>query len=173
MRPASATPMQPIARYSLEPHEGPYERWPLTSRLCLDGVPLDAQVPGYVIEAQYDTPHGVLLVNSFDCPFEESNAFVLLDPAHRIVAQRELLAPYASWLLDAHWPEGPATLALHYHVGVFMRLDVLPPRRFRLRRARLRLRRVRTPDAAMRAAQARLEAALAQIAREVEAGSKS
>lgn len=157
--------MQPITRYSLEPHAGPYARWPLTSRLRMDGVPLDAQVPGYVIEAQYDTPHGVLLVTSFDCPFEESNAFVLLDAQHRVVAQRALLAPYASWLLDAHWPEGPTTLALHYHVGVFMRLEILPRRRFLLPRARLRLRRVHAPDAAMRAAQARLEAALEAIAR--------
>ena len=134
--------MEPIARFGLESHAGPYERWPTTSRLVVDGAPLDVRVPGYVIEAQYSTRLGTLLVTSFDCPFEESNSFVLLDDALRVVARRQLLTPYASWLLDTHWPEDETTLVLHYHAGDFFRLRLVPPRRLWPRRPTLRLRRV-------------------------------
>lgn len=163
----TTTPMQPIARFALESHAGPYEDWPLTSRLIVDGVPVEPRVPGYVIDAQYDTPFGTLLVTSFDCLFEESNCFLLLDETLRIVAKKELAAPYGSWLLDAHWPETSGALVLHYQVGVFFRLDVLPPRRWWPRRPRLRLTRVAQwrSDARMHAAHAALEAQLRALAR--------
>lgn len=164
--------MQPIDRFALEPHAGPYERWPLDSRLRDGGVACDARVPGYVIEAQYATPLGTLLVTSWDCPFEESSSFVLLDDALRVVAHRELLSPYASWLLDAHWPEGEDTLVLHYQRDAFFRLQVLPPARWWPRWPRLRLRRVRhwRAEPRMVAAEAALVDRLREIGRTLETG---
>ncbi len=158
--------MQATARFALETHAGPYERWPSSSRLIVDGTPVDARVPGYVIDAQYRTPFGTLLVTSFDCPFEESSCFLLLDEALRIVARKELVAPYASWLLDAHWPDASGALVLHYQVGAFFRLEVMPPRRWWPRRPWLRLTRVVhwRRDPRMCAAHAALEAQLRALA---------
>lgn len=133
--------MQPDTRFALETHAGPYERWPQTSRLIVDGVRMDARVPGYVIDAQYRTPLGTLLVTSFDCVFEESSCFLLLDGTHRVLARRDLGTPYSSWLLDAHWPTGPTTLVLHYQVDAFFSLAIMPTRRLWPRCPRLRLRR--------------------------------
>jgi hypothetical protein len=39
--------MKPINRFTLEKHDGPYEKWPLRSRLFLDGKPTDLSLPGY------------------------------------------------------------------------------------------------------------------------------
>lgn len=159
---AAAPAMLPTGRYGLEPHPGAYADRPPDSRLCVDGAAVAARVPGYRIEAQYATAHGALLVTSFDCPFEESNAFVLLDARHRVVAARSLLTPYGSWLLHAHWPEDAATLVLHYQVRAFFRLRLLPPARWWPRRPRLRLRPVAAwrEDPRMAASHAALRAQL-------------
>ena len=133
--------MTPIDRYRLARHDGPYERWPLTTPLFADDRPTGQRVPGYVIDAQYRCAAGALLVTSFDCLFEESNAFLLLDAAHRCIAKRELQTPYATWLLHAHWPQDASTIVLHYQTAIFMRLQVLPPAWWWPRRPRLRVSR--------------------------------
>lgn len=163
--------MQPIERFSLERHAGPYADWPVDSELWLDGMRTGMRVPGYVIDAQYDTPLGTLLATSFDCPFEDSNAFVLLDGDHRILARREIGTPYASWLLDTHWPESDTTLVLHYYAATFFRLQLLEPTRW-WRRPRLRLRRVLRWRAEPRMvdAHAALLARLDEIGRAAAAG---
>ena len=118
--------MKPIDRYGLEPHAGPYASWPTTSVLRVDGKQTPTRVPGFVIEAQYAASIGDVLITSFDCPFEESNAFVLLDEAHSIIAQASLIVPYASFLLHEHWVIDDWTLGLHYHEGLFYTLRVIP-----------------------------------------------
>lgn len=157
--------MQPVDRFGLESHEGPYQGWPTTSRLRVDGVFVYTRVPGYLIEAQYACEAGFLIVTSFDCPFEESNAFVLLDRAYRVLAKRELLAPYATFLLDAHWPVDPETIALHYQETLFYTLRVVRPGPLPWQRHRLALRRTLAweRDARMQASHARLMADLAAI----------
>ncbi len=134
--------MQAIDRYRLETHNGPYASWPSTSHLIVDGRLTTQRAPGYVIEAQYRTPHGDVLITSYDCPFEESNAFVLLDAQHRCVAKKSLGGWYASFLLHAHWPINASTLVLHYAEALFFTLSVLPPWPCIGRAPRLRLRRV-------------------------------
>lgn len=133
--------MEPIDCFRLATHSGPYTSWPERTRLLRDGVETTTQVPGYEIEAQYRTGGGFLLVTSFDCPFEESNAFLLLDDRLNVIGKRELLAPYGSFLLHAHWPIDASTLALHYYDDLFYTLHVRPPRRFIGRHPRLSLRR--------------------------------
>lgn len=67
-------------------------------------------------EAQFE--YGYVLVTSFDCPYEESNAFVLLDRLMQIVATKLLFAPCLLYLLYAHWPISAHAVILHF-VGDF------------------------------------------------------
>lgn len=157
--------MHPISRYALETHSGPYESWPLTSRLSIDGALSEVRVPGYVIEAQYDSPLGALLVTSYDCPFEESSSFVLLDASHRCLVIRHLGVPYSSFLLHEHWVVDAHTIALHYHESLFYTLRIVAPG-WLIRRPRLQLRNCIAwrNDARMVSAYEKLQADLRAIA---------
>lgn len=119
--------MQALTVFSLAPHSGPYEKWPVLTPLLRDGVPTGAEIPGYVIEAQYRCEHGLLLITSYDCPFEESNDFLLLDDDYRILARKSLVVPYGSFLLNAHWPVSAQALRLHYYTRLFYVLTIKPP----------------------------------------------
>ncbi len=92
--------METTDRYSLERHEGPYESWPLRSRLFIDGEPTAVLIPGYSLLHQVALPSGYLLVTDFDCPFEEATSFVLLDRNSRLLCCRTLSVPYGSYNLD-------------------------------------------------------------------------
>ena len=127
--------------FHLEKHSGPYESWPRLTRLFRGGQFTGCSIPGFVIEAQYECSAGYLLITSQDCPFEESNDFVLLDRTCNRLAHADLLAPYATFLLNAHWPESDAALLLHYSETLFYRL-MIKPRLFG-RGYRLRLQQVR------------------------------
>ena len=173
--------MEPTSRFTLEKHQGPYETWPSTSRLFVDGAAVDTRVRGFVIDGQYETALGTLLLTSYDCPYEEASAFTLLDGDQRILATRELGAPYASYGLHAHWPVDALTLALHLDGDRFYTLHVQAPGRMPWQRHRLVLRDVRDwmTDPRMRDSQERrareLEAigiALAASARDDVAGDR-
>lgn len=116
--------MKPISAFSLEKHEGPYEKWPMRSRLFLDEQSTGAAIPGYEIEAQYQYGDAYLIITSQDCPFEESNDFLLLDRNFKIIARNQLLVPYGSFLLHAHWPIGLNAIRLHYYERLFYTLVV-------------------------------------------------
>jgi hypothetical protein len=92
--------MNPITRLTLEQHDGPYEKWPLRSRLLLDGEPTGLTLPGYVLLHQFETPEGYLLVTDYDCPFEEMTNFILLSTDLRILSCRSLGWMYETYLLD-------------------------------------------------------------------------
>ena len=97
--------MEPIDLFSLVPHPGPYETWPASSQLLMDGRPTGRTVPGHAIEAQYAVPGGrFLLAISQDCPHEESNDFLLLDPDLRLLSTRSIGRPYQSYLITEHAP---------------------------------------------------------------------
>lgn len=157
--------MTPIDRYSLEPHTGPYSSWPLDSPLRVNGVLTQSRVPGYVVEAQYESSLGDILITSYDCPFEESNTFVLLGSAQVVVSRAELVVPYGSFLLHDHWPVDASTIGLHYHGATFYTLHVLAPAGLLGRKPRLKLRRCLAwrQDARMSEAHARLQKMLAEI----------
>ncbi|MBN8481583.1 MAG: hypothetical protein J0L88_08345 [Xanthomonadales bacterium] len=164
--------MQVVNRFELEAHAGPYESWPRDSRLRVDGRVVDVRVPGYVIDAQYRVGDEYLLVTSFDCPYEEASAFVLLDASSRMRARRTLGAATASYLLADHWPIDAATLGLHYHGDLFFTLHVAPSRRWSWLRRRLVLRACPgwRDDPRMREAQQRLAAQLASIRTALDQG---
>lgn len=116
MTPTSASAaLEPIDWLSLETHDGPYESWPLRSRLYLRGEPTEQQVPGYVIEAQYRLGDRYLLITSLDCPFEETYRFLLLDRRLRLLSSRSRGVPYtAACLLMSAAPVAPARLRLRF-----------------------------------------------------------
>ena len=91
--------MSAISRFSLETHSGPYDKWPLKSRLICDGELTGTQLAGYALLYQFETPAGYFLVHDWDCPFEEMTHFTLLDRRLRVLSSRAMGAPYASWLL--------------------------------------------------------------------------
>jgi hypothetical protein len=156
----------PIHRYSLEAHSGPYESWPTTSVLCVNGLQTQTRIPGFVIEAQYASSMGDLLITSFDCPFEESNSFLLLNGSGSIISRAELLAPYSSFLLHEHWVIDSATIGLHYQEETFYTVRLLPPGSWLFRKPRLQLNRRFgwRRNARMLEAYDRLQTRLAEIA---------
>ncbi len=92
--------MKTIGRFSLERHDGPYETWPLLTRLLVDGQPSRVRVPGYELLHQFEVPAGYVLVTDTDCPFEEATSFILLDRGLRLLSRRTLIAPYETFWLD-------------------------------------------------------------------------
>jgi len=92
--------MNAISRFALEQHDGPYERWPLRSRLFLDGEPTEISLPGYVLLRQFETPAGYILVTDYDCPFEEITNFILISHQLRLLSCRSLGWMYATFLLE-------------------------------------------------------------------------
>jgi hypothetical protein len=111
--------MKTISSLSLEKHEGPYQKWPGSSRLYFNGMDTSKTVPGYVIEAQYQCEDGYLVITSYDCPHEESNDFVLLDDNFDVIAQNGLMVLYGSYLIENHWPISEKGLRLHYYNELF------------------------------------------------------
>ena len=79
--------------------------------------------------------------------------------------RKQLGAPYASYLLHAHWPVDAHTLVLHYQNHLFYTLTVLAPAGLWRRAPRLCLRRVWRwrQDARMRASWESLQASLALV----------
>jgi hypothetical protein len=107
--------MQRIDRFSLESHAGPYEKWPLRTRLLIDGTPSATSIPGYSLLHQFSLLDGYLLITDDDCPFEEATHFILLDPALRLRSRRTLSVPYGSFLLQGfEWLNDSEAIATFY-----------------------------------------------------------
>ncbi|SNT14016.1 hypothetical protein SAMN06265795_1158 [Noviherbaspirillum humi] len=138
--------MEAISAFSLEQHPGPNEQRPRRTRLFRDGIDTGATVPGYVIEAQYRCKQGFLLIVSQDCPFEESNDFLLLGPDYKLLASRALIYPYETFILHSHAPAGENSLRLVYHDGLSYTLSVAPAGWKFWRSYRLTLRRIGAAD---------------------------
>jgi hypothetical protein len=93
--------MKQIDRFTLEKHDGSYEKWPLRSHLFLNGNPINLSLPGYVLLHQFDTSDGYILVTDYDCPFEEITnfAFISKQPL-RLISCRWLGGMYETFLLE-------------------------------------------------------------------------
>ena len=96
----------PIERFSLERHTGPYELWPLRTRLLADGVPTGIRLPAYSMLHQYETAAGFLIAMDCDCPFEEATTFALVSRDLRLLGRRTFSTMYGSYLLlDLRWKD--------------------------------------------------------------------
>ncbi len=92
--------MKPITRFTLETHDGPYDKWPLRSRLFLDGNSTGISLPGYTLLHQFETSHAYILVTDYDCPFEEITNFALISKQLRLQSCRWLGWMYETFLLE-------------------------------------------------------------------------
>jgi hypothetical protein len=93
--------MQTIDIFSLKDHAGDYRHWPLQTQLLINGLPSSCYVPGYRLLHQFQTPADeYLLINDWDCPFEEATEIILLDSQFKVLAVRSFGVPYGSFSLD-------------------------------------------------------------------------
>ena len=127
-------------------------------------------IAGQVIEAQYSCtlPNGYagyLVVTSFNCPFEESTEFSLLDEAFKLVATTSLAQAYGSLLLYAHWPVANNRLRLHYYGQFVLDLTISSSRFWLNTQPKLTLSEVVDPQSDPRtaASMAELDQRLAAI----------
>jgi hypothetical protein len=118
--------MDRISLFSLETHTGPYEKWPLKTRLFADGKDTGRVISGYVIEAQYKCFGGYLIITSYDCLFEESNTFLLLDDSYQTLATGGLGVMYDTFLLENHRALSATALELDYGDGLRYILALKP-----------------------------------------------
>jgi hypothetical protein len=118
----SAALMEKISLFSLEKHDGPYHSWPSVTRLYADGVNTQQKLPGFQIEAQYRCNHGYLIITNYDCPHEETDAFILLSDAYKIIAETQF--SFYSPLIAHHWPVSDTAIRLHYYDHSFCTLNI-------------------------------------------------
>ncbi|MDH5657664.1 MAG: hypothetical protein OEZ34_17245 [Spirochaetia bacterium] len=119
--------MKEIEDFSLEGHQGPYEKWPLKTRLFYKAEETGTFISGFVIEKQYSLNNEFyFLIASYDCPFEESNEFYLLDKNFKIKSRRSLIFPYESYLLMNVEIFNEKELLLEYASKVTYKLTLHP-----------------------------------------------
>src|SRR5262245_49951435 len=116
--------MKPIDRFTLEKHDGPYESWPLRSRLFLDGKPTGISLPGYSLLQQVETPDGYILVTDYDCPFEEITNFALVSKKLRLQSCRWLGWMYETVLLERIEWNDDRTFTAFFHGNLCCRFTV-------------------------------------------------
>jgi hypothetical protein len=118
----------PITRFALEQHQGPYETWPSTSLLYVDGVASGLKLPGYQLRYQFEVADGFLLVTDFDCPYEETTCFILLSRQMKVLARRRIGAMYNSFLVDKiEWTHDDEMIAT-FCTDVPWRIQIKRPR---------------------------------------------
>src|SRR5262245_51918272 len=116
--------MRPIDRFTLEKHDGPYETWPLRSRLSLDGRPTGISLPGYTLLHQFETSNGYIVVTDYDCPFEEITNFALISRRLRLQSCRWIGWMYETFLLERiEWIDA-RTFTAFFHGNLCCRFTI-------------------------------------------------
>lgn len=146
---------------------------PLKMPLYFNGQLTHAFIAGLVIEGQYrcvlpNKTSGYLIITSFDCPFEESTEFSLLDEAFRLIATTSLAQMYDSFLLHSHWPIADNRLRLHYYGQFVLDLVITTGSSWLTARPKLKLIEVVDPQSDPQTA-----AAMAELAQHLAAIEKS
>lgn len=94
--------MKEISCFSFKPQPGPYETWSLCSELIQNGKRTGKFVPGFVIGAQYAYKDLYLIVTSWDCPYEESQEFILLSKDLTVLCKKHIGHIYSTVILESH-----------------------------------------------------------------------
>jgi len=118
-----------IDSFSLVSHEGPYELWPSKTKIIFEGVDTREEVAGYVVELQFKVGDHYLLITSYDCSFEESNSFILLNQSFETITITEIGQAYSSFLLEEHKVINDKEIVLKYDDDYFIKLKIQPNRR--------------------------------------------
>jgi len=67
-----------------------------------------------------------LIITSQDCPFEESNDFILLNKKYKIIGKKSLCEAYNSFLLEKFKIISNTELKIKYNSERFISLNVNP-----------------------------------------------
>ena len=104
----------------------------LQSRLIgSDGRPSEP-IEGRILEAQFRTPVGDLVITSDGDPYEEVLHFTLLNPERKVLDRISLGQIYHTGMLRDLRPAGEASLSFQFFGDDRWRLTVLPKPRWRL-----------------------------------------
>ena len=110
--------MREISCFSFKPQPGPYESWSLCSELIQDGKRTGKFVPGFVIGAQYAYKDLYLIVTSWDCPYEESQEFILLSKDLTVLCKKHIGHIYSTVILESHEAIAEDQVLFHCNEGV-------------------------------------------------------
>ncbi|MEG3753568.1 hypothetical protein [Psychromonas arctica] len=91
--------MNIIDKFTIQEHEGDYEKRPLKSLLYYRGKALGKKVSGYVIEKQFELDDYFLLLINWDCQFEESCEIIVINKLQKIVGHYSFTSFYNSYNL--------------------------------------------------------------------------
>lgn len=105
--------MKKISKFSFKPQPGPYETWSLCSELINDGECTGKYIPGFIIGAQYSYKDLYLIVTSWDCPYEESQEFILLSKDLTVLCKKHIGHIYSTILLEDHAPVAEDQVLFH------------------------------------------------------------
>jgi len=112
--------------FTLESHDGQYEKWPRKTKLFVSGEYTGAKIQGYIIEAQFSVSDNYLIITSQDCLFEESNDFVLLNKKYKVIGKETLCEAYTSFLLEEFKIKSNTELKIKYNGERFIYLIINP-----------------------------------------------
>ncbi|NJK52152.1 MAG: hypothetical protein HC936_03770 [Leptolyngbyaceae cyanobacterium SU_3_3] len=93
--------MKAVQLFALESHSGPYDKWPLRTRLLIDGKLSPILIPGYILLCQFKIDDGYLLVTDCDCPYEETTSFILLSNDMKLISYKMLFVLYGSFNFES------------------------------------------------------------------------
>lgn len=113
--------MKNISLFSFKKQTSSYETWKLKSELWKDGKRSGKYVPGFVIEAQYSYKDYYLIVTSWDCPYEESQEFLLLSKDLDVLSKKHVGQIYSTVWIENHEIVADDQVMFHCNGG----LDVL------------------------------------------------
>lgn len=127
----------PLTEFSLQPHDGPYESWPVQTPLLRHGKPTGASLAGYQLLQQYALTDGYLFVTDFDCPYEEAIVVTLMDTQLRVRDRRKFSSLYKSFLFESlTWRDDHRfDLRLANNLPVYWQFTIRRADLFGLRRA--------------------------------------
>ncbi|WP_104399754.1 hypothetical protein [Vibrio penaeicida] len=121
--------MENIDQFTIQPHKGNYETRPLESCLFYSGRPLDFNVPGYVIEEQYECDGYFLLLLSWDCVFEEGCEVVVISKSFDLVGKCSITPYYNSYVLSSVTQLGSDLYQLTFNHSEYFELTVNYPKK--------------------------------------------
>ena len=110
--------MKEISLFSFNQQPGPYETWSLCSELIISGERTGKYVPGFVIGAQYAYKDLYLIVTSWDCPYEESQEFILLSKDLTVLCKKHIGHIYSTVILESHEAIAEDQVLFHCNDGV-------------------------------------------------------
>ena len=110
--------MREISCFSFKPQPGPYESWSLCSELIQDGKRTGKFVPGFVIGAQYAYKDLYLIATSWDCPYEESQEFILLSKDLTVLCKKHIGHIYSTVILESHEAIAEDQVLFHCNDGM-------------------------------------------------------